>query len=268
MKDKIHKELTNYLLIILEELLLEKSQEINVIDNIINHQGQTGCMKKYSFCQISDIDNKKWVCPKCHNKLPTINEINQQVNKSSNIKNTNKKSLVTYSNRFKELDMQESVSEIYMLQPYIISEENPSVEGYLEWVQNQTDPIYKLKANDHIFQSINGESTLSEEIKRFSEIAHMKRIELIKVKLIKKTTLDIWHLIPITCEEADLQKSKNSLTKPQILFIINSLIPSLDDSNRSRFWCLSSKFCNTLINILQEIRSVLAKNSININNKE
>ncbi|CAG8673710.1 2500_t:CDS:2, partial [Dentiscutata heterogama] len=112
MKDEIHKELTNYFSIILEELLLKKSQEINVIDDIINHQSQTGYMKKCSFCQISDINNKKWVCPKCHNKLPTISKINQQVNESSNIKNTNKKSLVTYSNRFKELDMQESVPEV------------------------------------------------------------------------------------------------------------------------------------------------------------
>ena len=34
---------------------------------------------------------------------------------------------------------------------YIISEENPSVEGYLEWVQNQTDPIFKLKYEQVFF---------------------------------------------------------------------------------------------------------------------
>ena len=41
-------------------------------------------------------------------------------------------------------------------------------------------------------------------MKRFSEIASIKRIKFIKVKLIKKTSLDIWHPIPITCEEVDL----------------------------------------------------------------
>ncbi|CAG8842866.1 30449_t:CDS:2, partial [Racocetra persica] len=48
------------------------------------------------------------------------------------------------------------------------------------------------------FQNISRKWMLSEEMKRFSEIAHMKRIELIKAKLINKTALDIWHPIPIT----------------------------------------------------------------------
>ena len=50
-------------------------------------------------------------------------------------------------------------------------------------------------------------------MKRFSEIANMKRIEFIKAKLIKKTSLDIWHPIPITRKEADLQKTESSLTR-------------------------------------------------------
>jgi hypothetical protein len=29
--------------------------------------------------------------------------------------------------------------------PYIVSEKDPSVEGYLTWAQNQTDPVFKLK---------------------------------------------------------------------------------------------------------------------------
>src|SRR6185369_15585329 len=28
---------------------------------------------------------------------------------------------------------------------YVISSENPSVDGYLEWAQNQTDPMFRLK---------------------------------------------------------------------------------------------------------------------------
>ncbi|CAG8804127.1 10536_t:CDS:2, partial [Racocetra persica] len=76
---------------------------------------------------------------------------------------------------------------------------------------------------------------LSEKMKRFSEIAHTKRIELIKVKLINKTALDIWYPIPITCEEADLQKTESFLKKSEILSIINSLIPFLGDSDRSHF---------------------------------
>src|SRR6266511_1528471 len=104
-------------------------------------------------------------------------------------------------------------------------------------------------------------------MKRFSEIASMKRIEFIKVKLIKKTSLDIWHPIPIIHEEADLQKTESSLTRSQILSIINSLISFLDDLDRSCFLDLSNKSCIDLVNILQKIRNILTENNIN-NDKE
>ncbi len=61
-------------------------------------------------------------------------------------------------------------------------------------------------------------------MKRFSEIVSMKKIEFIKAKLIKKILLDIWYSIPITRKEVDLQKTESSLTRSQILSIINSLI--------------------------------------------
>ncbi|CAG8666191.1 3106_t:CDS:2, partial [Racocetra persica] len=128
------KERNNLYEDIEEELLLEKNQETNVIDDLVNSQSQIGNMKKCCFCQVSDIDNKK----------------------------------------------------------------------------------------------------------------------------------QIWHPIPITCEEVDFQKTKNSLTKSQLSSIINSLIPSLGDSDHSHFRGLSNKSHNDLINILREIRSVVAKNSINI----
>ena len=35
--------------------------------------------------------------------------------------------------------------------PYIISEENPSVESYLKWAQDQTDPTFKLKYEQIFF---------------------------------------------------------------------------------------------------------------------
>ena len=34
---------------------------------------------------------------------------------------------------------------------YIISKENPSVEGYLKWAQDQTDPTFKLKYEQIFF---------------------------------------------------------------------------------------------------------------------
>ena len=43
-----------------------------------------------------------------------------------------------------------------------------------------------------VFHGISGESTLSEEMKRFSEFAQIKRIDFIKARLIKKTALGAW----------------------------------------------------------------------------
>ena len=93
----------------------------------------------------------------------------------------------------------------------------------------------------------------------------MKRIDFIKAKLTKETSLGVWQPIPITHEEAD---QESSLTKSQTLSIINSLNPFLSESERSRFRGLSSKFRNDLVNILQEVRNIISENSININNKD
>ncbi len=560
MKNEIHKELTNYISIILEELCIEKNQEENKIDELVHNQSQTGYKKKCSVCQTSNIDNKKRVCPTCRNKLPTIAKINQQSNESLKIINTTEKPLIIHPHTFEgsskprsvpesedtpqifvpdpvginpnsianvrkvlehieeisgvkdgsrkwivvtcdgvpyhhiqkikkdfpwlilipgvlheemnmlkafvelnwDIDIKDfaqcqgyrtenqlrffkkcfdhhkswdSICNIYrhamaseLMWPYIISEDNPSIEGYLKWAQNQTDPTFKLKyeqiffylqaiinfrtgvrfnrsslriaarrmfspiwsarrhpiyrlieitdeeqmlrlkpeicsliqekivtsrsklldqhqghdaileeinkalkslipsipsqrhweiaarnctkflklrtnlfniigfsesethgprtrpdftaesyrfrvqikktqfvnpnVSNRIFQNMSGDWTLSEEMKRFGEIASMKRIEFIKAKLIKKTSY-IWHPIPITCEEADLQKTESFLTKSQILSIINSLIPFLNDLDRSRFRGLSSKSRIDLVNILQEIRNILAENDIN-----
>jgi len=46
--------------------------------------------------------------------------------------------------------------------------------------------------------------------KRFGEIAHMKRIDFIKAKLIKETSLGVWQPFPITHEEANHQKAESS----------------------------------------------------------
>ena len=80
-------------------------------------------------------------------------------------------------------------------------------------------------ADDRVFQNISGEWMLSEEMKRFGEIAHTKRIDFIKATLTKETSLGIWQPIPTIREEADCQKAESSLTKSQILSVINSLTP-------------------------------------------
>ena len=52
-----------------------------------------------------------------------------------------------------------------------------------------------------------------------------KGIDFIKAKLTKETLLGIWQPISTIREEANSQKAESSLTKSQILSIINSLTP-------------------------------------------
>src|SRR6185312_10011326 len=108
----------------------------------------------------------------------------------------------------------------------------------------------------------DGEWILSEEMKKFGEIAQTKRINFIKAKLTKETSLGFWQPIPIIREEADHQKTESSLSKPQILSIINSLTPFLSDTERLRFRGLSNKSRDALANTLQDIRNILSENSI------
>src|SRR6266498_2704534 len=103
MENKIYKELTNYLSIILEEFCIEKNQEENTIDELVYNQSQMGYKKKCSICQTFNIDNKKWVCPTCCNKLPTLAEINQQSNKLLKIINNIEKLLIIHPYTFKGL---------------------------------------------------------------------------------------------------------------------------------------------------------------------
>ena len=59
---------------------------------------------------------------------------------------------------------------------------------------------------------------LSEEMRRFGKIAHMKRIDYIKAKLIKETSLGVLATNSNnTYEEENLQKAESSLTKSQVL---------------------------------------------------
>src|SRR6266540_1427979 len=111
MENEIHKELTNYLSIILEELYIEKNQEENMIDELVHNQSQMGYKKKCSVCQTSNINNKKRVCPTCCNKLSTLAEINQQSNEPLKIINNIEKLLIIHPYTFKGSSKPQSVPE-------------------------------------------------------------------------------------------------------------------------------------------------------------
>ena len=94
--------------------------------------------------------------------------------------------------------------------------------------------------DNRIFKNMGGEWILSEEMKRFGEIAQTKRIDFIKAKPTKETSLGFWQPIPIIREEADHQKTESSLRFrglsnkiPQILFKIICIRNILSENNIS-----------------------------------
>ncbi|CAG8648988.1 4591_t:CDS:2 [Cetraspora pellucida] len=185
------------------------------------------CIEKNQETNIINELVHQQICPKCKNKLPMFAEI---VDEQSKIINATEKLPIS---------------------PYIFKQRS-ILERYSESEANGSCTCP------------NGELTLSEQMIRFSEIASTKRNEFIKATLIKKTPLGIWHPIPITCDEAELQKSEGSLKKSEILSIIISLISSLGDLDRPRFRGLSNKSHEELVNILQEVKNILAENNISV----
>ncbi|KAG9297899.1 hypothetical protein G9A89_000835, partial [Geosiphon pyriformis] len=163
--NEIHQELTNYLTIILEELCAEKSQETNVIDKLVQHQSQIGSLKKCPVCQLSNIDNKKQVCPACYNKLPTITEMNQ-LNKSANIAEKPIPHFHTFENAQLYPEIEVYMPQLYVLDPIAINSNSIAniqkvfehikelfgiKDGYLEWAQNGTDLTFRLKYEQSFF---------------------------------------------------------------------------------------------------------------------
>jgi len=157
-----------------------------------------------------------------------------------------------------------SESEIYRprTRPSFITESNRFR------VQIRKTQFVNPNVSNRVFRDISREWILSEEMKKFSEIARMKRVDFLKARRIKKTALDAWRPIPVTSEEADRQKNENLLTKSQLLSIINSLTPLLSDIEQSRFRSLSSQSRDSLMNILQEVRNILSDKIINTNKEE
>ncbi|CAG8823229.1 17851_t:CDS:1, partial [Racocetra fulgida] len=92
MKTECEHELNIYLTSILEELITEKSQEVNTINQLITNQKGAGSHSKWcKKCNMTNIDNKKRNYPKCNEKLDTLatlqaestNEFNKDITSQS-----------------------------------------------------------------------------------------------------------------------------------------------------------------------------------------
>ncbi|CAG8735681.1 4398_t:CDS:1, partial [Gigaspora rosea] len=62
---------------------IEKSENTNVINDLIANQKIRIDKKKWCYeCGKDDIDNSKCKCPQCNTKLPTITEIQQEIDQT------------------------------------------------------------------------------------------------------------------------------------------------------------------------------------------
>ncbi|CAG8721779.1 12158_t:CDS:1, partial [Dentiscutata heterogama] len=83
MEILIDQQLHDYLSIILTEACIEKNENINFIDNLIMNQKTKIDKKKWCReCGKDNIDNSKRKCPQCNTKLPTITEIQQEIDQT------------------------------------------------------------------------------------------------------------------------------------------------------------------------------------------
>ena len=63
-------------------------------------------------------------------------------------------------------------------------------------------------------------------------------------------------MIPITLEEEEKQSSDNSMSKKELISIIQALIGSLNETNQLQFKGLSSKKKEELLSIFQQVKDI------------
>ncbi|CAG8717571.1 9100_t:CDS:1 [Racocetra fulgida] len=106
------------------------------------------------------------------------------------------------------------------------------------------------------FTNLDGEINLSEEMKSFSVLAQEKRQVFIKHTLMQNTSIDTWRAIPVTEQEVEIMKNESTMRKEELISVINSILISLPETQRSKYTNLKNKTKTILLTILQEIRGL------------
>ena len=106
-----------------------------------------------------------------------------------------------------------------------------------------------------VFESLDGNNKLSESMKSFSSIAHSRRRNYINEKLNKLPGRSI-RPIPVTIEEEEKYSAEQSMSKNELIGVIQTLIWSLNKDNRPQFKNLSAKKKDELLLILQQVKDL------------
>src|SRR6266542_6334578 len=111
-----------------------------------------------------------------------------------------------------------------LMWPYIIFEENPSVESYLKWTQDQTDPTFKLKY-EQIFFYLQAIINFRTGI-RFNRPSLRIAVRRIFAPIWSTRRHPIYRLIEITDEEQMLRLKSEiySLIQEKIVTLRSKLL--------------------------------------------
>ena len=123
-------------------------------------------------------------------------------------------------------------------------------------VQLRKFEFFNFRKNNRSFESLGGEYVLSEQLKNFSDLACERRIAFINNTFKDNTPISLLRPIPITAQEAAAAINEENMTKGELLMVINSLLNSLNNSNRPRYRGLQQKTRSQLRDILQSIRDL------------
>ncbi|RIB16872.1 hypothetical protein C2G38_2188862 [Gigaspora rosea] len=110
--------------------------------------------------------------------------------------------------------------------------------------------------DNRTFKSLGGEHLLSEQLKDFSNLACERRIKLINETFKSSKSNSSPRPIPITAQEAAAAMDEKNMTKKELLAIINSLLNSINTSDRPSYRGLPQKTNAELLEILQSIRDL------------
>ncbi|CAG8833450.1 28421_t:CDS:1, partial [Racocetra persica] len=110
--------------------------------------------------------------------------------------------------------------------------------------------------DNYTFKSLGRERLLSKHLKDFSNLACERRIMLINKTFRSSKSNFSPQSIPITAQEEAAAIDEKNMTKKELLAIINSLLNSVNISDRPNYRGLRQKTNSELIKILQSIRDL------------
>ncbi|CAG8711621.1 13328_t:CDS:2, partial [Dentiscutata heterogama] len=113
-----------------------------------------------------------------------------------------------------------------------------------------------LQDDNRTFKSLGEEHLLSEKLKNFSNLACERQIMFINETFRGSEPNSSPRPIPITAQEEAAAMDEKNMTKKELLAIINSLLNSINISDRPKYRRLQQKTNNELLEILQSIRDL------------